>query len=363
MAQNIRRNRGCIEPTYWGNDPYDRIEDDRTPEKIRKSLEDELRANGNVAWLWLPVAATADGVILCTCDKQTSPSADYKCLSCYGTRYVPGYRKFLHETMHFSSAEYATFTLSNLERDTSIKPHRLKLTSGSTTGSLTTGDKAYANPGSDTWTVELAAYKQALTDTVALDFSTDAGASWTAVTLEAGRLFGYRGTLTPTPTGTGTLRFRVTLTRASGSALTSPSFEILRTRHVRSRDVNEILRQHPKYQDGMILTLKTWDQEFVSREIARGRPIEHLADRMRTAPLDFFDTSIPINTPAAALDDREAGPHPMIEYVSGVRLATRYAVFAINLDHTIHDFLTYQSFSERRSQEEMYTLLDGGLPL
>lgn len=358
MPQNFNRRQGCI-PGYWGRDPHRRLVLERTPDKIRTLLEEQLRTNGRPVWLWLPVLEASTGTVHCTCEKDTTQTSDFKCLTCFGMKYAPGYRKFLHETIFFASAEFAGFTLTGVEIDRRIKPNRLRLTSGSTSGTIVTPDKAYANPGDDDWSIELAAYRKQAGDTVALEYSADAGASWTAVALTGGPLFGYRGAIAGSVLGgSGTVRFRVTLGRTDGASPESPSFEIVRALHVRSEDVNPILRQRDEYLDGQILILRTWDQELVAREVAVGRTIQALGDRGMTAPLDFFDLTITQDTVPAAFDDREPGPHPLFEYSSGVRAAQRYAMYAINIDSTIDNVMSHQSFSERRIQEgELYSLV------
>lgn len=365
--QRIKRAQGCV-PGYWAPDPHARLEAERTPDKVKTLLEDQLRTNGRPIWVWQPVLGASAGTVPCTCDKETQPGSDYKCLSCYGMRFIPGYRKFLTTTLFFASAEYAgyvgpypaaqaAFVLTGVSIDLRKKPNRLQLNAGVASGTIVTPDKPYTNPANDTWELELAAYKKQAGDGVTLEYSINAGVSWTAITLSSGPLFGYRASLTLN--GSGNIRFRVTLTRSSGATPESPSFEILRMRHVRSADANPLLDQRkPDYQRGQILLIRTWDQEMVIREIARGRVIDALGDRSMTAPLDFFDLSIVADTPAAAFDDREAGPHPLFEYSSGVRATQRYAMYAINLDSTLDNVMSHQSFSERRMQPgELYSLV------
>ncbi|APU88882.1 hypothetical protein Rctr197k_061 [Virus Rctr197k] len=364
--QRIKRNQGCI-PGYWAPDPHARLDAERTADKVKVLLEDQLRTNGRPIWVWQPVLGATAGTVPCTCDKETAPGSDFKCLSCYGMRYIPGYQKFLTTLVYFASAEYAgyvgpypaaqtAFTLTGTSIDVRKKPHRLQLNSGLLTGTIVTPDKTYTNPGNDAWELELAAYRKTAGDTITLEYSINAGTTWTAVTLTAGPLFGYRGALTLN--GNGNIRFRVTLTRVAATT-ESPSFEILRMRHIRSLDANPLLDQRmPEYQRGQILLIRTWDQEMVMRDIARGRVIDALGDRSMTAPLDFFDTTIVADTPEAAFDDREAGPHPLFEYSSGVRAAQRYAMYAINIDSTLDDVMSHQSFSERRMQPgELYSLV------
>ena len=364
--QRIKRAQGCV-PGYWAPDPHARLEAERTPDKVKVLLEDELRANGRPIWVWQPVLGASAGTVPCTCDKDTGPGSDFKCLSCYGMRFIPGYQKFLTALVYFASAEFAgyvgpypaaqaAFTLTGVSIDLRKKPNRLQLDAGVLSGTIVTPDKPYTNPGSDPWEIELAAYRKQTGDDVTLEYSTNAGGTWTAIALSAGPLFGYRGTLTLN--GSGSIRFRVTLSRTSATP-ESPSFEIVRMRHVRSLDANPLLDQRkPEYQRGQILLIRTWDQEMVMRDIARGRVIDALGDRSTTAPLDFFDTTITADTPAAAFDDREAGPHPLFEYSSGVRAAQRYAMYAINIDATLDNVMSHQSFSERRIQPgELYSLV------
>lgn len=364
---------------YWGRSAACTVALNQTAARIRALLQDQLLANGLPVVAWIPVtdaggtgggalnggtgtgAAPIPGevittpVVPCTCDKNTTANSDVKCISCFGTRLVPGYNKFLYETLFYSSAEVqsAPFTLTGCELDFSKKPNRVRLSPGATTGTIVTTDKPFANPAGDAWELELAAYKKIAGDSVGLEFSTDGGVTYYAIALTPGPLFGYRGALTGLvkPQGTGLLRFRITMTRTSASSAESPSFEILRVRHVRSADWNALqLSVRKDMAPGQLLFLRTWDQEFVARDVSRGRPIEAMGDRSETAPLDFFDRSITRDTPRAAFDDRGTGPHPLFEYTTGVRATQRYAIYAVNLDSTIQNVLTHQSFSERRIQ-------------
>lgn len=345
---------------YWGNDPHCRLEDDQTAAKIRALLQDELRLNGSPVSLWQPVLSTTAGAVACTCRKDTTANSDYKCLTCYGTQYAPGYLKFLNETLFYCSAEAALFTLTNAVVDTTKKPNRIRIADGQTTGVIVTTDKAFSNPRALDWTVELAAYRKIAGDTITLEYSTDAGVTWTAVALTLSPTLTLRGTMTglPRPIGAGNLRYRITLTRLSGTSVESPSFEIVRARHTQDERANPILSSRSDLGIDQILILKTWITESVARDIARGRIIEHEGDRMRTAPLDFFDLTLTRDTPACALDDRGAGPHPFFEYANGIRLGQRYAIVRSSFDTTIDNFFTQQSFSERRTQSgELYDLV------
>lgn len=344
---------------YWGRNPACRIVTDQTAAKIRALLQDQLLANGRPVWLWQPVSSATPDVVACTCDKNTTQSADFKCLSCLGSKFAPGYLKFLHTTLHWSSAAAGGYTLVNAALDYTKKPNRVQLIPGQATGTITTTDRAFSNPTSEDWEIELMAYRRVAGDVIGLSYSLDAGATWIPVALTESPRIGFLGTLTGAlkPVGAGNIRFRVTLTRANGATAESPSFEILRARYLRRRDVNPVLFGSTGYQAGQILLLKTWETEVVSRQVAQGRLIEHEGDRSWTAPFDFFDLSLARDTPPVALDDRNPGAHPFFEATSGVRQG-RYAMMAVSLDTTIQNIMTHQSLTERLVQPgEMYGLV------
>jgi len=85
---------------YWGRSPYDRIEQEQSADKVKALLQDKLVARGQSVCLWLPVTSG----IQCTCRKDTNKSNDRPCPECYGTGFVPGYTKFLHETLFFTAS-------------------------------------------------------------------------------------------------------------------------------------------------------------------------------------------------------------------------------------------------------------------
>lgn len=368
MAQKVQGFSQAV--GYWGRNPNCRLNDDQTAAKIRALLQDQLILNGRPVWLWQPVLPTTPGVVPCTCDKNTTQNSDYKCMSCFGTKLAPGYTKFMFETLFFCSAEASLFTMTGAAIDTTKKPSRIVCAPGSVSAVITTPDKVFANSTSEDWELELAAYRKTAGDIITLESSTDAGVTYLPVPLTpavvgpptavSGSFYVFRGALTGAfkPIGTGTLRFRITLTRAVATTAESPSFEIVRVRHLRRRAVNKNLLIRHDYLPGQILVLKTWEAEVVRRESVQGRVVEHEGDRSWTAPLDFYDTTITRDTPPAALDDREAGPHPFFEYSSGVRLLQRYAIKSISFDSTVNNMLTHQSFTERRTQSgELYSAI------
>lgn len=333
---------------FWGRDPHCRIEQEETPQKIKVLLQDKLIAMGRPVDLWLPVNDDTPGSIACTCDKNTRPGADFRCLSCYGCRRAPGYLKFLHQTIFFSSAELADFTLTGVEADTSIKPNRLRLTSAAVTGTIVTGDKPYTNPAGLDWTFEVAAFRKTNTDTILAEFSTDAGVTWADIIAINGP---------GKPIGSGNVRFRVTLTRA---ALTtdSPDFEILRIRRPLPERMTAASKVRKDLEPGQILILRTWVVEQTLRQLALARQTDFTGDRSWTADLAFFDSILTPDSPSGLINDREAGPHPFFMHASGVTLGERFAIFQISHNDQFLDVLTHQAFFERVTQRgELYGLV------
>jgi hypothetical protein len=327
---------------YWGHNPRCRIEGSQIAEQEKVLLQDALLGMGRPMELYLPVGSDYSGAVACTCDKATRPAADHKCLSCHGNRFIPGYYRFMSETIFASSAEYASFTLTSTERDISIKPNRLRLTSSALTGTVETDDRAFANSSDTDWEYDVAAFRKTSTDTVTVEFSTDAGGTWTDITLINGA---------NKPTGSGSIRFRVTLTRV---ALTtdSPDFEILRIRRRKDEDANPICYDvRTDLLTGQILMLRTWEVEQTLRTISQARKTDLQGDRAWTAPLDFFDATITVDTPAAKIDDHSTGSHPFYEHAFGIDIGERFPLVLARWDEQMWTF-TYQSFDDRRSQTD-----------
>lgn len=94
---------------YWGSSSYRRVEQEQTPGKIVALLQDKLITRGQPVWLYAPVTSG----IPCTCQKDTNSVSDRPCPECYGTAFVPGYTRFLHETVFFtaSQVDQPTFTI------------------------------------------------------------------------------------------------------------------------------------------------------------------------------------------------------------------------------------------------------------
>ncbi len=335
---------------YWGRNPHCRIGQEQTGDKIKVLLQDKLIAQGRLVELWLPVEEDTPGTVACTCDKDTRPAGDYRCLSCYGTRRVPGYLRFMHETLFFASAEHVSGTFVSTERDLSIKPNRIRLSSGALTGTYETADKAFTNPNDLDWEFEAAVFRKTATDTILVEFSTDAGGTWTDIVDLNGA---------NKPTGTGAVRLRVTLTRA---ALTtdSPDFEIVRIRRRQPEHQNKASTVRSDLQAGQILLLRTWVIEQTLRQIALARQTNFQGDKAWTAPLDFFDSRITRETPAAKVNDREAGPHPFYEHAFGIDIGERFPIYQVSYNEQLgaDPVFTHQAFFDRRAQPgELYHLV------
>lgn len=328
---------------YWGGEgPWRRVNADQSPAKVRALLQDKLITRGKWAYLYMPVSSNTAGVVACTCVKDTTTSADKACQSCFGTHFAPGYLRFHHTTYFACSAQAADFTLVNTELVTLIKPHRIFLVDGATSGTIETEDVAFTNPNDANWETDLRGYVRETGSTVTAEFSTDLGVSWDPIA-------DINDTLVK-PTGSGTIRFRVTMTRASANDL-PPAFEIIRIRRPNPESRNRrLVFARPDYVAGKILVLRTWVQEANLLEAARGRLLEHQGDRAWTAPLDFYDPSITPNTTAARVDDFH-GPHAFYALTDGAVSSHRWAITQVDVSTQMQEF-THQFWDDRRTQAD-----------
>lgn len=342
---------------HWSN-PWRRVELDQTGAKARVLLQDKLVTKGKWVDLFLPVSSSTAGVVACTCVKDTTDSADRTCLSCYGTHYAPGFLKFLHSTLFWSSAESSSFTLTGVEVSTTKKAHVFSLSSGTLSGTIETTDKAYTNPNDLDWDVKFEAYRRDAGHTFTLEFSTDGGGGWTAIALtEVTDGFGFEGTIPGAMiSGTGSIRMRITMTRASSTDRT-PYSEIVRIRRTLTENVNTRLqKRRADFVPGSILILRPWTQQQDMVEPGRGHIVQHVGDRAWTSPLDFFDLSLTHDTPPCKVDNTQ-GPHPFYEYTSGLQLGDRYALTKFYYNEQFGPF-THQYFDDRRAQDgEHYHLI------
>lgn len=325
----------------WSN-PWRRIELDQSPAKVRVMQQEKLIARGRCVYYYLPIGSG----VACTCTKNTTDAADRACVTCHGTKFAPGYVRFLHSTLFWCSAELASFTLTTTQNKTTKKAHVLELTSAATTGTIVTQDKAYTNPNLTAWSVKLDAYKRATGNTVALEYSINAGGTWIPVALT-----NFEGSVTGAALGTsGSIRWRITLTRASVNDL-SPAFEILRIRRIASENHNrQITVRRPDYVSGTILVLKPRVMDRDDFLATRGKMLDHNAQTTLTSPLDFFDTSLTADTPSCVVNSVTTGSHAFFEFSSGIQARTRYAVLDVNYNDQMGIF-TQQTLEVRRIQD------------
>lgn len=338
-----------LAPGYWGRKARAIVRAWQPGARIRVSLEDKLFANGQPFKLWLVASAADAGTYPCTCVKDTAALGEAKCLTCHSSKRAPGYFRFMHETLHASSAAVAAgasgYTLTGCALDTTLKPNRIGLTAASLTGTVVTPALAYANPRSADWEVQVNAYRRLAGQTVTTSFSTDGGTTWWPIADI--NVVGRR------PVGTGTLRFRVVMTRAAVTD-ESPTFEIIRARHpqpdLQTRRVVDAMPTAEPLAVGSILLAKTWVMEDVLRTAGQARLTEHQNDRSWTAPLDLFTRGIELGAVAARLSDTGDGAHHFVEQDFGITDGTRYAITQISYSEQIEGLFTYQSFTERRVQ-------------
>ena len=139
-------NKGSV-VGYWGSSTYQRVESENIAAKVKVLLIDKLNTRGKSVFLWQPPKLVAP---ICSCHKDTTKRSDTTCLSCYGTRIIPGYTKFAHETIYLASITSGA-SLVNTIIDTNIKPYRVLLNGTSLSGSITSPRLQYSNPLNLDW--------------------------------------------------------------------------------------------------------------------------------------------------------------------------------------------------------------------
>lgn len=312
---------------YWGRNINKRVDTEETGERIRALLQDKLRARGKDVFLWQQVTVNDTDTLECSCIKETSDRADNACVSCYGTKLIPGYKRFLHNTLFMSSIS-PNNTLINTSLDTNIKPHRIVLSDNQLNGFITSGQIPFANTLNNNWEFRIDSPNIVETNQVVASFSTD-GITFHPIDEinDAGKK----------PVGVGNIYLRVSLSRASLTNR-SPEFEMIRLRHATSaRPFIQILR--PQVGENPAI-------------VNYGRRSENLAERFWTAPLDHFDSSIPKDTPSARILE-----NAFYQRVTGINSTDRFAISRLYYNEEFGTF-THQSFETRRTQpEEFYGFL------
>lgn len=321
---------------YWGRNPRCNVKGWQLPEKITAMTRSQLQAMGRPALLYLPVQNGPS----CTCNKDTSLSADRQCRSCYGVGLVPGFDLFLRDTLHFSSSEATGYTLTGTVIDTTLKPNRVRLVDTAMTGTVETTDVPFNNPEGAPWEADVQIYERPGSSHL-VEISTDSGSTWTDLAT-------WLGT---TPPMSGVMRARITLSRINLDD-ESPEFEIVRLRHLREHHVSRVitaLREGDDYSLGDILILRPSKMLNPGTDAARGGLIESPNQKAWTAPLDGFDLSIDPNTVPARIPTVPGDPHPFVELRYGLALGERYAMVNLNYSEETLVF-TRQWWDERRVQ-------------
>jgi hypothetical protein len=313
-------------PGYWGRDIHQRIIAEDTANRIKTLLIDKLLSLGKDIFLWHQVFETTPGALKCSCVKDTTKRSDITCASCYGSEFIPGYVKFAHETLVFPSIK-SGLTLTNVHLDTNIKPHRILLDDTFITGTIDFPPVPFSNVNYN-WDYKLDSPNIVSTNTSVVEFSTNGILYHPIASIN---------TVGIKPIGIGSIYIRVTLTRALDTDR-GPEFEVFRLRHptVESPYI-KILRPQ-------VTEVPTWLQY--------GLRTEQLGERFWTAPLDFFDSSIPPNTPAARIIENS-----FYQRVTGINSDARYVTVKLSYNEEFGIF-THQSFETRRTQpQEVYSRL------
>jgi len=361
-----RRNQR-LSPGHWTN-PHKTFEHMAIANTIRTLQQDKLIMTGRPVILWMPVGelqvgATAGGgvggnvgAIRCTCVASAAVRADRVCVQCYGTGYAPGYLRFGHDTISALAAHAAAsadgyggeaWTLVDTALDTSIRPWRFALTGSALTGTITTTDRAFTVVGGAAEVTEASGgaweyrleYATRDAGAVTAEYSIDAGTSW--------RPIADIVSAAP-PTTSGNIRFRFTLTRPSADD-DGPVLDGIRVRRAVTSRVNPFIAQsRDDYTPGRILILRTFVNQQFASSVYGGQTALHNGDRGWCAPLDFYDVSIPEDTPACRVPDGQVGPHAFYQHSEGVFADRRYAVTGIQYSTEVGaGRLTSQSWEDR----------------
>jgi len=316
--------KGSTAVGYWGPSISARVQAENIPGKILALLWDKLLALGKDVYLWTQIRDTTPGSIICSCTKDTTKRPDTTCSSCYGTGFIPGYIRFLHQTLYFPSIAVGT-VLTNVMLDLNIKPYRLRLVDGQLTGTAVFSAIPYSNLLDLDWDVRNDSANIKDTNTVLAEFSTN------------GILYYPISQIDDTgkkPLGLGSLYVRITLTRALIDDR-GPEFEIIRFRHP------TVEKPYIKILRPQVTEVPTWMQY--------GLRNEQIAERYWTVPLNMFDDTIQPNRPEARILENS-----IYQRVTGINSENKYVTTKLSYNEEFGIF-SQQSFETRVSQpEEVY---------
>lgn len=311
---------------WWGRNIERRIINEQIPEKIKTLLSDKILSLGKNVYLWKEITST-DQNISCSCTKNTTERSDITCSSCYGVGLIPGYIRLFHETIYAPSV-LSSAILTNTILDKDIKPHRILLNTNMLSGTYESGPLAYSNLLNLDWEYRIDSANIKNTNSIDIEFSTDNLIFYPISELnDAGKK----------PINTGNIYIKITLNRANANDR-SPEFEIFRLRHANKVDPYiKILRPQISESPG-------WTPY--------GRRTENLGERFWTMPLDFFDSNITKDTPAAKIVENS-----FYERVTGINVGIKFVTVKLHYNEEFGIF-TEQSFETRRTQpNEFYNAL------
>lgn len=208
---------------YWGKCPSIKYTQGHgVLDQIENNLEFALKdaSQSTINELWLPAPFTGETAVECSCIKE-GKSADMFCNSCYGVKYLGGYRKYGYSYLEIGStmSTKVSYNTSIIELTSEFRPYRLRLMSGQLTGYIATTAQAF-DFGVGGAEYKLDAYRKGDSNVITLEYRKDSGA-WlpiTSLTAETGYV--------------ASVQFRILLSRASTER--SPEFEFLRVRALNS---------------------------------------------------------------------------------------------------------------------------------
>ena len=343
----MSKNQQRVVIGYWGKDLRTRVKCEQSLEKTRALLQDQLLGGGLRVFLWQAVhdvrngeVAEEPGTLKCSCVKASNAHADRRCFSCHGINYIPGYRKFGYENFWVASVS-PNLVLSNLQLNTTIKPHRLELTPTATQGIATSPDIFFSRTDiTQLWEARSDfVVRDGANSGVVAEFSTDGGATYSSL-----------ANIAVANPITGKIRFRVTIFRSS-TTTPSPQWEILRARFP---TIPLVGRLGP-----WIVVLKTVSPDKEMQEV-RGITIDSQNNNFWTAPLSLFDCRIPDQCGVGGVvDPRVIIKDPaFIEFIDGVRsnldTSQRWSLTNVTYSDPF-GYFTRQFFAARLQQEQEFT--------
>ncbi len=339
MACNTTGNHMAV--GFWGRSIHKRILADQQHAKQRALLTAQIEAGGLRAALW---QSNTEGN-QCACYKQANNQSDRKCKTCHGTGSVPGYLKFGYTTEWMSVVD-SDVTLTNCKITTEFKSAKVMLSTGSTSGTIESGDKAFTRSivGS-TWEYEVSSFVRIEeSSTVTVEYSVDSGVSWSAI-----------ASLPTANPASGVIRFRATLTRTAAGIL-SPLFEIVRARFERITSTD--LQSDGTYRHGPWI--------LVLRDVSKNRYIKtdsgdstsRTEMNFWTVGLSYFDSSIEVGSREELINAEDVGPSDMIEFLDGVAVGVRFVTIQRSHSDPFGVIILNQNFISRAiSLTGPYTLI------